>query len=87
MPEVCREHGMSNPKFYNWRSKFGGFDVSMVERLKELEVKNKRLKKMYAEERIKAEILQEIMEGKLCHYLCDERWRKSLYPTGSLAFV
>jgi putative transposase len=40
-------------------------DASMIKRLKELEDENKRLKKMYAEERIKADIRQEIIEGKL----------------------
>jgi putative transposase len=40
-------------------------DASMMKRMKELEAENKRLKKMYAEERIKADIRQEIIEGKL----------------------
>ena len=65
VPDLCREHGMSSAQFYNWRSKFGGMDASMMKRLKELEEENKRLKKMYAEERIKADIRQEIIEGKL----------------------
>ena len=56
---------MSSAQFYNWRSKFGGMDTSMMKRLKELETENKRLKKMYAEERIKADIRQENIEGKL----------------------
>ncbi|EPK6165005.1 transposase, partial [Providencia stuartii] len=57
--ELCREHGMSNASFYKWRSRFGGMDASMMTRLKELEEENRRLKKMYAEERLKAEIIQE----------------------------
>jgi len=65
VPELCREHGMSSAQFYKWRSKFGGMDASMVKRLKELETENARLKKMYAEERLKAEIRQEALEGKL----------------------
>lgn len=65
VPELCREHGMSSAMFYKWRSKFGGMDVSMIKRLKELEEENRRLKKMYAEERLKAEIRQEALEGKL----------------------
>jgi putative transposase len=64
VPELCREHGMSSAQFYKWRSKFGGMDTSMIKRLKELEAENARLKKMYAEERLKAEIRQEIIEGK-----------------------
>ena len=62
--ELCREHGMSSAQFYKWRAKFGGMDVSIMKRLKELEAENQRLKKMYAEERLKAEIRQEALEGK-----------------------
>jgi putative transposase len=64
VPELCRKHGMSSASFYKWRSKFGGMDASMVKRLKELEEENKRLKKMYAEERLIAEIRKEALEGK-----------------------
>lgn len=56
---------MSSASFYKWRAKYGGMDASMVSRLKELEEENRRLKKMYAEERIKAEVRQEALEGKL----------------------
>jgi putative transposase len=62
--ELCREHGMSSATFYKWRGKFGGMDVSLVSRLKELEDENRRLKKMYAEERLKAEIVQEALQKK-----------------------
>ena len=62
--ELCREHGMSSATFYKWASKFGGMDVSMMKRVKELEEENRRLKKMYAEERLKADILQEAIEKK-----------------------
>jgi putative transposase len=64
VPELCREHGMSSATFYKWRSKFGGMDTSLMVRLKELEAENRRLKKMYAEERIKAEIVQEALQKK-----------------------
>ena len=62
--ELCREHGMSDATFYKWRSKFGGMDVSMMARMKEMEEENRRLKKMYAEERLKAEILNEAITKK-----------------------
>lgn len=62
--ELCREHGMSSATFYKWRAKFGGMDASMMSRLKELEEENRRLKKMYAEERLKADILQDALEKK-----------------------
>jgi putative transposase len=64
VPELCREHGISSATFYKWRAKYGGMDVPMMARLKELETENSRLKKMYAEERLKAEILKEAIEKK-----------------------
>jgi putative transposase len=64
VPELCREHGMSSASFYKWRSKYGGMDASMISRMKELEDENRRLKKMYAEERLKAEMVTEAMQKK-----------------------
>lgn len=64
VPELCREHGMSSASFYKWRAKFGGMDASLMARFKELEAENARLKKMYAEERLKYEIIQEAMAKK-----------------------
>lgn len=55
---------MSSATFYKWRTKYGGMDASMMTRLKELEEENRRLKKMYAEERLKADILKEAIEKK-----------------------
>ena len=63
--DLCRGHGMSSAQFYKWRARYGGMDASMMKRLKELEAENARLKKMYAEEKLKAEIRQEALEGKL----------------------
>ena len=62
--ELCREHGMSDATFYKWRAKFGGMDASLMKRMKELEAENRRLKKMYAEERLKSEIRKEALEEK-----------------------
>lgn len=62
--QVCREHGMSRATFYKWRSKYGGMDVSMMQKMRDLEAENRRLKKMYAEERLKADILQESLSKK-----------------------
>ena len=64
VPELCREHGISSATFYKWRAKFGGMDASLMARLRELEDENRRLKKMYTEERLKAEIIQEAMAKK-----------------------
>ena len=63
--DLAREHGCIAAMIYQWRSKFGGMDASLMKRMKELEAENARLKKMYAEERIKAEIRREALEGKL----------------------
>jgi putative transposase len=60
----CRELGISTATFYKWRAKHGGLDVSMMARMKELEAENARLKKMYADERLKAGILQEAISKK-----------------------
>ena len=62
--ELCRKHGISDATFYKWRSKFGGMDASLMARMKELEEENRRLKKMYAEERLKAEIVAEALAKK-----------------------
>ena len=64
VPALCREHGISSATFYKWRSKYGGMDASLMARMKELEEENRRLKKMYAEERLKAEIVQEALAKK-----------------------
>ena len=64
VPNLCREHGMSDATFYKWRSKFGGMDASLMKRMKELEDENRRLKKMYAEEKLIAEIAREAIEKK-----------------------
>ncbi|QWN31068.1 hypothetical protein DGM85_10100 [Xanthomonas phaseoli pv. phaseoli] len=64
VPELCREHGISSATFYKWRSKFGGMDVSMVARMKELEEENRRLKKMYAEAQLSTDLLKEALAKK-----------------------
>lgn len=64
VPELCRTHGISSATFYKWRSRFGGMDASMMSRLKELEDENRRLKKMYAEAQMSADILKEALTKK-----------------------
>ena len=64
VPELCLEHGISSATFYKWRSKFGGMEVSMVGRMKELEEENRRLKKMYAEAQLSADLLKEALSKK-----------------------
>lgn len=64
VPELCREHGMSSATFYKWRAKYGGMDASLMARMKELEEENRRLKRMYAEAQMKAEVLREALGKK-----------------------
>jgi putative transposase len=61
---LCREHGMSSASYYKWRTKFGGMDASLISRLKDLESENRRLKKMYADAQLDADILKEAMAKK-----------------------
>jgi len=63
--ELCRQHGMSQASFYKWRAKYGGMDVSLVRRMKELEDENRRLKRMYAEASMSHDLLKEALEKKL----------------------
>jgi putative transposase len=60
VPDLCRELGISVALFYRWRAKYGGMDLSMMARLKELEEK-RRLRKMIVDERLKAEIVHEAL--------------------------
>jgi putative transposase len=64
VPELCRELGISTATFYKWRAKFGGMDTSMMARMKELEEENRRLKKLYIDEKLKAEIVAEALAKK-----------------------
>lgn len=63
-PEVCLELGISATAFYKSRAKYGGMDASMLAHMKEIEAENARLKKMYIEEKLKAEILNEAITKK-----------------------
>ncbi len=64
VPALCREHGISSATFYKWRAKYGGMEVGMMTRMKELELENKRLKKMYTDAKLEAEIIKEAMAKK-----------------------
>ena len=64
VPNLCREHGISSATFYKWRSKYGGMDASMMSQLKELQDENRRLKKMYADAQLSAELLKEALAKK-----------------------
>lgn len=61
VPDLCREHGISSATFYKWRSKYGGMDVSLMTRMKEVEEEYRWLKKLYIEAQIKADIVAEAL--------------------------
>ena len=64
VPELCRDLGVSSATFYKWRAKYGGMDTSMMTRMKELEEENRRLKKLYVEAQLKADIVAEALAKK-----------------------
>ena len=49
VPELCREHCISNASFYKWLTKYSGMDASLLGRMMELEAENNRLNEMYAD--------------------------------------
>ncbi|SLN73945.1 Transposase [Oceanibacterium hippocampi] len=63
--DLCRKHGISDATFYNWRSKYGGMDVSDAKKLKALEAENAKLKKLLAESVMDVSTLKEILGKKL----------------------
>jgi putative transposase len=62
--ELCRKHGMSDATFYNWKSKYGGLEVSEAKRLKALESENGRLKKLLADAMLDNAALKDLLTKK-----------------------
>ena len=62
--ELCRAHGISSATFYKWRAKYGGMDASMVSQMKGLEDENRRLKRMFADLSMQADLLREALGKK-----------------------
>lgn len=62
--DLCREHGISNATFYQWRSKYGGMDAAMIGEMKSVQEENRRLKKMFAELSMQNELLKEALGRK-----------------------
>ncbi len=60
--EICREYVISDATYYKWKSEYGGMDASDVERLKELEDENRRLKQMFADLSLEHHIVKDILE-------------------------
>jgi putative transposase len=62
--EICREYGISEPTFYNWKSRYGGMKLSDLQRVKELESENARLKRLVADLSLDNQVLKEISSKK-----------------------
>ncbi len=63
--EVCRKHGICQPTYYNWKSRYGGLGVSELKRIRELEGEHAKLKRMYADLTMENHALKELLEKKL----------------------
>ena len=62
--DLCREHGISSATYYNWRSKYGGMDASLMSEMKTVAEENRRLKKMYTEMAMQNELLKDALGKK-----------------------
>lgn len=63
--DICRDHGISQGTFYNWKGKYAGMDASQLKRLKELEAEVAQYKRMYAEAALDNRVLKDVIEKKL----------------------
>jgi putative transposase len=63
--DVCREHGVSSATYYKWKSKYGGLEASDIERMKDLEAENRKLKQMFADLSLENMALKDVIEKKL----------------------
>ena len=63
--DICREHGISQPTFYQWKSKYSGLDVQHLKKLKELESELSQYKKIVAEQTWQIHVLKDVIEKKL----------------------
>ena len=61
---ICRDHGIAENTFYRWRKAYGGMAVNEVQRLKELEQENNRLKRLLAERVLEIDLLKEVLQKK-----------------------
>ena len=64
--ELCRRHGISDATFYNWRSKYGGLEVSELRRLRQLEDENRRLKSIVADQALDIRALKDVLAKNGC---------------------
>jgi putative transposase len=62
--DICRQHGISQAAFYQWKSKYGGMEVSDIKRLREVEQELAQYKKMYAELALENYALKDVIAKK-----------------------
>jgi putative transposase len=62
---VCRKHGISNATYYQWKSKYAGMSLSELKRVKEVEVENARLKRLYADLALENAAIKDVLSRKL----------------------
>ena len=62
--DICRDLGISNGTFYNWRSKFSGMEVNEAKRLRELETENNKLKRLLADKMLEVEAMKDVLAKK-----------------------
>jgi len=62
--DICREHGISDAPFYNWKVKYGGMEVSDVVRMKDLQNENARLKRIVANLTLEINAVKTVLEKK-----------------------
>lgn len=63
--DICREHGISQATFYNWKSKYSGMNVSQLKQLKEMGRELAQYKKIVAELTLQNTVLKDVIEKKL----------------------
>jgi putative transposase len=63
--QILRKHGISQATYYNWKSKYGGVSVAELKRLKELELENAKLKRMYADLALENAAIRDVLGRKL----------------------
>lgn len=62
--DICREHGISQATFYNWKNKYSGMEISQLKHLKELEQELAQYKKIVAELTLQNTVLKDVIEKK-----------------------
>lgn len=62
--DVCRTHGITEQTYYRWKAKYGGLELSEMQRLKQLEDENRRLKQIVADQTLDIQALKAVVAKK-----------------------